>query len=48
MTLCSAIIISQLLIPVRIRLTTHIPYTAICMEMHDFGQGGLAAPSMAL
>jgi hypothetical protein len=48
MTLCSAIIISQLFIPARLRLTTHIPRTAICMEITDFGQGGLAAPSMAL
>lgn len=48
MTLCCAIIISQLFIPARFRITTHIPRTAICMEITDFDQGGLAAPSMTL
>lgn len=48
MTLATAIIISQLLIPTRYRITTHIPYTAICMDSHHFVSGGLAAPSMAL
>jgi hypothetical protein len=44
----TALIVAGLLIPPRWRLTTDIPRTAICWNLQEYPQGGLAAPSMAL
>jgi hypothetical protein len=44
----TALIVAGFLLPPRWRITTSIPRTAICCNLQEYPQGGLAAPSMAL